>query len=203
MTVGMLERLPTGYFISQGWRKNATAGVSPDPNGTTVQQLVAAYGNYQPFGHDGIDFGCPMRSVIVAPGAGRVDFAGWFDQMPAWVANKYGYLVGDDSGGIAVLIDHGNGLLSALIHLDQTDLNGGDWVIGGNIVGFSGTTGRSGGPHLHWSLIVAADVYRTALYGRIDPLSRVPAGQSIPIAPGNTGAASTNDLIPGISGLSK
>ncbi|WDF32261.1 M23 family metallopeptidase [Arthrobacter agilis] len=204
MSIAMLERLPVGDFISQAWKANATAGVSPNPNGTTVQQLVAKYGDYQSYGHDGIDFGCQMRTLVFAPGAGRVDFAGWFEDMPRWVADKYGYLVNDDSGGIAVLIDHGNGLASALLHLDQTDLTTGTWVLAGNLCGYSGTTGRSGGSHLHWSLIVLAEVYTTVMYGRINPLSRIPAGLTIPIAPGNTGGAAdaTDTLIAGISGLS-
>ena len=201
MTAAMLEVLPVGWYISQGWLANKTAGVSPNPNGSTVERLVAAYGNYQPLGHDGIDFGCPMRTPVVAPGAGVVDFAGWFEDMPQWVCDKYGYLFDDDSGGIAVLIDHGNGLASALVHLDETPMNAGDRVRAGQQVGLSGTTGRSGGSHLHWSLILLAAVYSTALYGRIDPLSRIPAGLTIPIGAGGTGGVTKQPTLVGLPGI--
>ncbi|MHA7145429.1 M23 family metallopeptidase [Arthrobacter sp. TmT3-37] len=202
MSIAMLERAPVAAGISQGWKENATAGVIPDPNGTTVQQLVAKYGDYQSLGHDGIDWNCFMRTLVVAPGAGVIDWAGWSHEAPRWVTDKYGYLFRDTSGGIVVYIDHGNGLATALLHLDETGLNAGERVRGGDPVGLSGTTGRSGGPHVHQSLIELAFVYVTPMYGRINPLSRIPAGLTIPLVPGGTGdAAGPADTIAGIPGL--
>ena len=54
--------------------------------------------------------------------------------------------------GNLVYIDHGQGLISMFAHLDQIDVELGQQVGKGEIVGKVGATGRVTGPHLHWSL---------------------------------------------------
>lgn len=54
-------------------------------------------------------------------------------------------------GGL-VLIDHGQGLESALMHMSALDVVPGDRVAKGQKVGEAGMTGRTTGPHVHWSL---------------------------------------------------
>ena len=54
-------------------------------------------------------------------------------------------------GGL-VLIDHGQNLETALMHMSRIDVKAGDLVEKGDLVGGVGATGRATGPHLHWSL---------------------------------------------------
>ena len=54
--------------------------------------------------------------------------------------------------GRVLMIDHGQGLSSALLHLSRIDVEAGAPVRQGQVVGVSGATGGVGGPHLHWGL---------------------------------------------------
>ena len=65
--------------------------------------------------------------------------------------------------GNVVIIDHGLGMFSMLAHLSRIDVEEGDDVKAGEVVGLVGATGRVTGPHLHWSLTIAG--------ARVDPVS--------------------------------
>jgi murein DD-endopeptidase MepM/ murein hydrolase activator NlpD len=54
--------------------------------------------------------------------------------------------------GNAIGIDHGQGLQSMYLHLSGFAAKEGAQVAKGDIVGYVGSTGRSTGPHLHWSI---------------------------------------------------
>ena len=54
--------------------------------------------------------------------------------------------------GNLVMIDHGFGLVSALMHLQRIDVKTGDHVVRGQEIGLIGRTGRATGPHLHWGM---------------------------------------------------
>jgi len=54
--------------------------------------------------------------------------------------------------GNLVMIDHGFGLVSALMHLQRIDVKVGDRVTRGQPIGLIGATGRATGPHLHWGM---------------------------------------------------
>ena len=54
--------------------------------------------------------------------------------------------------GNVITVDHGQGLLSRYMHLSEFKIKVGDEVKGGEIIGLSGTTGRSEAPHLHWEM---------------------------------------------------
>ncbi|MEM9979348.1 MAG: M23 family metallopeptidase, partial [Cyanobacteria bacterium P01_D01_bin.2] len=56
--------------------------------------------------------------------------------------------------GNTIGIDHGQGLLSIMIHLSRIDVREGDFVQAGQTIGGIGSTGASTGPHLHWGLYV-------------------------------------------------
>jgi hypothetical protein len=66
-------------------------------------------------------------------------------------------------GGRVIYVDHGEGLVSAYMHLSRADVAVGDTVAKGQVIGRVGATGRVTGPHLHW----------VVRYGAItvDPLS--------------------------------
>ena len=54
--------------------------------------------------------------------------------------------------GRLLMIDHGQGLSSALLHLSRIDVEAGAPVRQGQVVGLSGATGRVSGPHLQRGL---------------------------------------------------
>ena len=54
--------------------------------------------------------------------------------------------------GTTVVIDHGLGLFSLYAHLKELDVDEGEFVEKGQVLGRVGATGRVTGPHLHWGL---------------------------------------------------
>lgn len=65
--------------------------------------------------------------------------------------------------GNAVFVDHGLGIYSAYLHLSRIDVEPGQMVERGEVVGLAGATGRVTGPHLHWGFRVQG--------ARVDPFS--------------------------------
>jgi hypothetical protein len=58
----------------------------------------------------------------------------------------------DAAGALYVWVDHGNGFVSNYVHLSQFALTNGAWVSQGQVIGYSGNTGMSTGPHLHFAM---------------------------------------------------
>ncbi len=87
--------------------------------------------------HSGLDFAVASGTPIKASAAGTV-------------------LASDDYffNGKTIFIDHGNGLITMYCHLDQFDVQAGQTVSKGQLIGLSGMTGRATGPHLHWSVVL-------------------------------------------------
>jgi murein DD-endopeptidase MepM/ murein hydrolase activator NlpD len=56
--------------------------------------------------------------------------------------------------GKTIFIDHGNGLITMYCHLERIDVQAGETVSKGQLLGLSGITGRATGPHLHWSIVL-------------------------------------------------
>jgi murein DD-endopeptidase MepM/ murein hydrolase activator NlpD len=82
--------------------------------------------------HRGIDLGASTGTAIGASKAGTVIFAGW----------QGGY-------GRLLLIDHGDGVVTAYAHMSQINVSSGS-VSQGQTIGLVGSTGNSTGPHLHF-----------------------------------------------------
>ena len=85
--------------------------------------------------HSGIDIAAPTGTPIRNPAPGVVTITGDF------------YF-----NGKTVFVDHGQGLISMVCHLSRIDVAEGDEVARGAVLGLVGSTGRSTGPHLHWSV---------------------------------------------------
>ncbi len=67
--------------------------------------------------------------------------------------------------GKAVFIDHGMGIITMYFHLAEINVNEGESVTQGQLLGRVGQTGRASGPHLHWGVRIRGN--------RVDPLSLV------------------------------
>ena len=91
--------------------------------------------------HRGVDYAGAQGSPIVAPAGGRVALVG----REAQGFRVHGNVVG---------IDHGQGLTSIFMHLSRINVKEGDMIKPGQVIGTTGSTGASTGPHLHWGLYV-------------------------------------------------
>lgn len=85
--------------------------------------------------HSGLDFAVPQGTPIKTPAAGRVTLIGDFF-----------------FNGKTVFVDHGQGLISMFCHLSRIEVQQGDELNRGAVVGQVGATGRATGPHLHWNV---------------------------------------------------
>ncbi len=86
--------------------------------------------------HNGIDFGAPMGTPVLAAYAGQVAIADWLG----------GY-------GLTVVLDHAQGTAETLYaHLSELFVKEGEEVKQGDVIGLVGSTGNSTGPHLHFEL---------------------------------------------------
>lgn len=88
----------------------------------------------------------PHAGLDVAAGAGTPVRA----PSDAVVANTGDYFF----NGNTVFLDHGQGLISAYMHLSRIDVRPGQTVRRGEQLGAIGATGRVTGPHLHWAVIL-------------------------------------------------
>ncbi len=88
--------------------------------------------------HWGVDYATPIGTPVGAAADGEITFMG----------NRGGY-------GKYVQMKHTNGYSTAYAHLNGYNraLKVGDFVKQGQIIAFSGNTGRSTGPHLHFEVI--------------------------------------------------
>ena len=90
-----------------------------------------------PNGHTGIDYACPAGTPVLATNDGLVFYSGWKD-------GGYGY---------CVFIKHNDGNVSIYEHLlKDIPVATGQHVTKGTVIGYSGSTGNSTGPHLHFEL---------------------------------------------------
>ncbi len=56
------------------------------------------------------------------------------------------------SMGNYIMIDHGDGLITIYMHASSVSVSAGTMVARGEQIGCVGSTGRSTGPHLHFSV---------------------------------------------------
>jgi len=82
--------------------------------------------------HSGQDYTAPAGTPVKAVGGGRVRLAADFYYS-----------------GRTLFVDHGAGLVSVYMHLQEIQVAEGDIVAAGQVIGRVGSTGRATGPHLH------------------------------------------------------
>lgn len=85
--------------------------------------------------HDGVDLSGGYGTPIYATAPGVVEAAGW----------SGGY-------GKRVIIDHSHGYRTLYGHMSEIEVAAGTLVERGQLIGYVGSTGRSTGPHLHYSV---------------------------------------------------
>jgi len=85
--------------------------------------------------HSGIDVALPHGSQVLSTGTGTVVGSGW----------QPGY-------GWCILVQHADGYSTLYAHLSRTIASVGDRVAPGSLLGLSGSSGNSTGPHLHYEI---------------------------------------------------
>lgn len=85
--------------------------------------------------HSGMDIAANVGVPVAAPTDGTVIELGDFF-----------------FSGNLIYVDHGQGMISLFAHLSEIDVELGQQIEKGQIIGRVGATGRVTGPHLHWSL---------------------------------------------------
>ena len=87
--------------------------------------------------HSGLDIAAPEGTPIMAPAAGIV-------------INTGNYFF----NGKTVFLDHGQGLITMYCHLNEINIQEGEYADVGTLLGTVGSTGRVTGAHLHWSVFL-------------------------------------------------
>ncbi|CAM4128198.1 M23 family metallopeptidase [Campylobacter armoricus] len=87
--------------------------------------------------HPGIDLRAALKTPIYAPANGVVEYA-------AYSNNGYGY---------SVILIHNFGFKTVYAHMSRQDVvKAGQFVKKGDLLGYTGNTGLSTGPHLHYEV---------------------------------------------------
>jgi len=102
------------------------------PEGTPVKGPITQ-GSHD--GHVALDFGVPIGTDIHSTMGGKVSFAGW---------NNEGY-------GNLVIVKNGD-YETYYAHLSKIPVKVGQTILEGAVIGKSGNTGNSTGPHLHYEI---------------------------------------------------
>jgi murein DD-endopeptidase MepM/ murein hydrolase activator NlpD len=127
-------------------RSAQSAAIVPAPTGAASAAgfvwpvhgiLTSGYGWRWGRMHEGIDLAVGNGTPVVAAASGTVILAGWM--------GGYGNLV---------VVDHGNGIATAYGHNTSVTVGSGQSVAQGQLIAYSGNTGHSTGPHVHFEVRV-------------------------------------------------
>ena len=83
--------------------------------------------------HTGVDFAVPVGTPVLAVMDGKAANANW-----------------GKSYGVQIVQDLGDGSFCIYAHLSKSNKKPGDAIAKGEIIGYTGNTGNSSGPHLHF-----------------------------------------------------
>lgn len=112
----------------------------PVPGGEITQYYSSA--------HLALDIAAPAGSRVIASDDGVVTWAGWRN----------------NGGGLVVVVDHGNGIVTAYNHLGVIRVAVGQPVSRGQRIANVGCTGNCTGPHVHFEVIVGGVIVNPLRY---------------------------------------
>jgi murein DD-endopeptidase MepM/ murein hydrolase activator NlpD len=151
---------PEGWFDEHGKRLGGSALADPKPD----SRISSPFGNRRYYGrrsgggfHNGIDYEGKVGEPILAAADGIINHQGWYFQY-----------------GRTVKITHADNFETLYAHMSRfvDGIGPGSHVKKGEVIGYIGSTGRSTGPHLHFSTIVDGQF--------VDPMPYLTGGNSGP-----------------------
>jgi murein DD-endopeptidase MepM/ murein hydrolase activator NlpD len=126
-----------------GWAETVTPPVGPSVSVRPVEgEITSPFGvRSDPFTgaprfHAGVDVAAPRGAEIRVVADGEVVFSGW----------RRG------GSGRTVEVRHADGLVTSYAHAEKTLVRAGQHVVAGDVLATVGSSGRSSGPHLHFSV---------------------------------------------------
>lgn len=125
-------------IVSEPVSKEIHVGIKEKPLyllPVTDYVFTSGYGARWGSTHYGIDLAVPTGTEVLAAADGEVIQSGW----------NGGY-------GISVYIRHEDGSVTRYGHMNETCVIVGEYVSQGAVIGFSGNTGDSTGPHVHFEI---------------------------------------------------
>ena len=143
---------PEGWFDEQGRRLGGTALAEPKPD----SRISSPFGTRRYYGrstgggfHNGIDYEGKIGEAIYAAADGVINHQGWY----------FNY-------GRTVKISHADNFETLYAHMSNfaIGMGPGSHVRKGDLIGYVGSSGRSTGAHLHFSVIVSGQFVDPAPY---------------------------------------
>jgi murein DD-endopeptidase MepM/ murein hydrolase activator NlpD len=134
------EQLKLNRIYASSLNKIQFSGAFREPMSshiTSVYGTRRVYNKQKKGQHLGIDFRAAIGDQVPSTNAGKIVFAGDLFYT-----------------GHTVIIDHGLDIFSIYGHMSKTTVEVGQFVDKGEVIGLSGNTGRTSGPHLHWGVKV-------------------------------------------------
>lgn len=156
----------------------------PVRNGTLTQSYGRPNSGYAAGHHTGVDYGVPLGTPVYAAASGRV----------VRVTNGGSY-------GQRIEIEHNGKVWTLYAHLSQASVRVGQTVNAGQVIGKSGNSGNSTGPHLHFEVRQGANKYGNTvnpmgfLDGSTTPSAYVDQMDLLPEDSSTTVPLSTLDLM--------
>ena len=151
-----IRPVPESFRISQFYNQNLTAFNSSGSHGAN-------------------DYACPTGTEAVAIADGTVVFSDWAWNLPAGGYENRWYLlrpavgVRNVGGGIITVVRHDDCDVVYAHLSDNNMVKPGMAVKQGQVVGITGNTGSSLGPHLHLQVLPRSPNWLNGYYGSIDP----------------------------------
>lgn len=125
------------YYRAADSSRAISLGADMKTRGTFGLDTNSKASNVPSWRHAGVDIAASRGSSVNAPAAGNVVDV-----------NEYVLT------GRTVVIDHGQGVMTAYFHLDTALVRRGDQVAAGKRIGRVGATGLATGPHLHYGIYI-------------------------------------------------
>jgi murein DD-endopeptidase MepM/ murein hydrolase activator NlpD len=128
-----------GSLRSRSGTKNWRDGFElPLPNKISTPFALHRKGKTYSYYHRGLDFSAPLGTPVKAGNSGKVI-------LSRRDLNVYGN---------AIVIDHGQGILSCYFHMSELLKKDGDIVAKDEVIGKVGSSGWATGPHLHFGIYI-------------------------------------------------
>lgn len=143
LTVGDTVTIPGGEIPEERASAQVPSGAKvitggPNISGYFIHPVPGSVRTQGIHGYNGVDFGASIGTPVRAAAGGRV------------ITSR----VGGWNGGYGnfVVVEHANGTQTLYAHLSRNSVWQGQSVVQGQVIGYSGNTGRSTGPHLHFEV---------------------------------------------------